>query len=206
MNGLIFYKYDIILTQIIKSQGYPVEEHNIQTSDGFILNVQRIPSDKTHTITAKDNPVVLVQHGLLSSSDCFVMELNNSLAFVLADAGFDVWLGNSRGNVYGRKHIRYNTSQEEFWAWSWDEHAKYDVPATVDYILAATNKTKLFYIGHSQGTVMGFAGFSTNKTLQEKIKLFIALSPIAKLNHIRGFLREIAKPVQRDLKVGCIDV
>lgn len=36
-------------------------------------------------------------------------------AYLLADRGFDVWLGNSRGNTYSRSHKYISTHSEQFW-------------------------------------------------------------------------------------------
>ena len=62
--------------------------------------------------------VVVLQHGLTGASDNFLINLSNgSLGFVLSDAGYDVWLPNSRGNIYSMTNKKYSPSQEEFWEW-----------------------------------------------------------------------------------------
>ena len=53
-----------------------------------------------------------------------------SLAFVLSEKGYDVWLGNNRGNKYSR----FNTDitplldKEVYFDYSFFELGKYDAP------------------------------------------------------------------------------
>jgi len=107
-----------------------------------------------------------------------------SLAFILADNGFDVWLGNSRGNNYCLSHTTLNPNDTAFWAFSWDEMAKYDLPAKLGFVLNTTGASNLTYVGHSEGTETAFAAFSTNTALAAKINLFVALAPVAFLGNI----------------------
>ena len=77
---------------------------------------------------------------------------------------------------------------------SFDEMAKYDLPATIDYIQTITGQDQLVYIGHSQGTLIAFAAFSTNPELEKKISLFIALAPIVTIGNIEvSYLKALAE-------------
>jgi len=164
----------ISTTNLIRSKGYLAEEHDVETKDGFILTMHRIISPTFKSKSQK--PAVFLQHGLLDASSTWVVNFPaQSLGFILADKGFDVWLGNVRGNTYALHHVKYNKDQEEFWNFSFDEMAICDIPAMVDYILNQTDQRQLFYIGHSQGTMIPFAKLSTDPEFNTKIKLFLAL-------------------------------
>ncbi|XP_069609612.1 lysosomal acid lipase/cholesteryl ester hydrolase-like isoform X2 [Ranitomeya imitator] len=160
------------VTELISYRGYPSEEYEVVTDDGYILSVHRIPHGTRHHSADSTNWITNFE--------------NNSLGFILADAGYDVWMGNSRGNTWSRKHKSLSPSDSKFWAFSYDEMAKKDLPAVVDFILKKTGRKQLYYIGHSQGTTMGFIAFSTIPQLAQKIKIFFALAPVATVQHPIG--------------------
>ena len=70
------------------------------------------------------------------------------MAFQLADAGYDVWLTNNRGNKYSMNHRYTDEKDDDYWKFSLQEMGLYDVPANIDFILKLTGQEKLSYMGH----------------------------------------------------------
>lgn len=145
---------------LIEADGYPVEEHFVDTPDGYILKVFRIPGSP-NSPPAYGKTVVFIQHGLLcSSADWVVLGKGKAIPYLLADAGkviyevvnvlkkfkaelaiistkvfhkffklsnfcinlgYDVWLGNARGNTNSRKHQYLSPDYKEFWDFSWHQ-------------------------------------------------------------------------------------
>ena len=59
---------------------------------------------------------------------------------MLASAGFDVWLGNSRGNMYSNKHIKLDAvkDKKQFYDFTFQEIGMFDLPAMIEKILDKT--------------------------------------------------------------------
>ena len=80
-----------------------------------------------------------------------------------------------------------------FFHYSFDEHIKYDLPAMLNYALEVSGQDQLSYVGHSQGTAMGFGGFSSMPELAVKATLFVALAPVANVTYVKGTFRILAE-------------
>ncbi|XP_053805020.1 lipase member M-like [Vidua chalybeata] len=185
----VFYNPEIFMniSQKIRFHGYPSEEHEVMTEDGYFLSLNRIPHGKGGAGLSGPRTPVLIVHGFcLDGGDWVDNFPDSSLAFILADAGYDVWIGNNRGNSWSRRHRSLSVASEQFWDFSFHEMAMYDLPAMVGYILMQTEQEQLFYIGHAQGSSLGFIAFSSLPHLAQKIKLFFALAPVYTFRHVRG--------------------
>ncbi|XP_066475150.1 lipase member M-like [Tiliqua scincoides] len=166
------------ISEIIDYWGYPSEEYEILTADGYFLQANRIPYGVHNPGKTGNRPVVLLVHGILAEGRFWIANLpNNSLAFFLADAGYDVWILNCRGTTWSRRHQYLSNKQDKFWDFSFHEIGIYDVPATINFILQKTKQDALYYVGHSQGSTAGLVAFSVMPQLAQKVKLFISFSP-----------------------------
>ncbi|XP_024371740.1 triacylglycerol lipase 1 [Physcomitrium patens] len=169
-------------SMVLDGTGYACREYTVETEDGFLLGLQRISPAIERSNVTKRLPVVL-QHGLLQGGDNWVLNFpGQSLGFILADEGFDVWIANGRGTRWSHGHRRYSKHDRRYWDWTWDELAQYDLPALFEFIMTATG-SKVFYVGHSQGTITGLASF-THQAVTDMLAAAALLSPISYLDHI----------------------
>lgn len=138
--------------------------------------------DEEGRTNLRNKPIAYLQHGLIDSSDSFITHYKEKAqGFILAEAGYDVWLGNSRGNKYSRQHMWLDLNELEYWEHSFPEMAKYDMPAFFDYIRNHTQigpSEKFTYIGHSQGTTQMFYKMATEpEFVKANVNLFIGMGP-----------------------------
>ncbi|XP_031392329.1 triacylglycerol lipase 2-like [Punica granatum] len=180
---------DGICKSMAEPHNYVCEEHTVRTGDGYILGLQRIPVGQSGG-TSRDRPPVLLQHGILADGTTWILlPPGKSLAFLLADNGFDVWIANSRGTA-SSGHVSLSPSDAAFWDWSWDKLASFDLPAAFAYVHQQT-KQRVHYVGYSQGSLIALAALS-KKHLLSMLRSAALLSPISYMGHISSPLVRVA--------------
>ncbi len=124
------------------------EIHRICTADGARLACRRHEQ--------RGAPPVLLIHGLAVNVDVWDAPpvdatgySYRSLASLLRDAGYDVWLLNLRGHGAPHLHSEPPVGQRD---WCVDHFLLYDVPAAVEYVIHATGRFPVV-IGNSMGAM-----------------------------------------------------
>lgn len=181
-------KSDDVL-QLVAKAGYEGQAHRVETQDGYLLKVHRI----LPKISGVSKYPVFLMHGLIAASSDYVMTGPKlALAYYLADNGYDVWMGNARGNKHSENHKTLSKRSREFWDFSWHEIGFYDVPAMIDLALEMTGSPKIFFVGHSQGTTSFLVFASSHPEYNEKIVQAHLLAPA-------GFMKNIPHPLMPTL-------
>jgi len=117
-----------------------------RTEDGWQLRLRHYPSSGP--------PVVLV-HGMGANHYNWDFREEVSLAAYLQARGWDVWVPELRGDegtVSPSNQARRN--------YSFDDHARLDLPAAVDAVLAETGSEKVYWVGHSMGGMLLYTSLS----------------------------------------------
>ncbi|KAL6497601.1 hypothetical protein OROHE_027230 [Orobanche hederae] len=179
-----------VCSAAVTIHGYKCEEFEVTTDDGYILSVQRIPEGRTGGGGPNRQPVLL-QHGVLVDGMTWLLNSpEQSLAMILADNGFDVWISNNRGTRFSRRHLNLDPANSEYWNWTWDDLVIHDLPSVVELVFEQTGR-KTHYIGHSMGTLIALASFSEGKQVN-KVRSAVLLSPVAYLSHMTTALGDVA--------------
>ncbi|KAJ6651144.1 hypothetical protein lerEdw1_000764 [Lerista edwardsae] len=187
------------VSDMIRYRGYPSKEYEVLTDDGYYLTLNRIPCGRKKLAVKGPKPAVLLQHGIFGEASYWVENMaNNSLGFILADAGYDVWLGNNRGTSWSQRHLHFSKDQEKFWDFSFHEMAMNDLPAMINFILKKTRQKQLYYVGYSQGSTIGFIAFSSMPELSQKIKMFFALAPVTSIKYARGPVMKLLRSLSEN--------
>jgi pimeloyl-ACP methyl ester carboxylesterase len=100
-----------------------------------------------------------------------------SLAAYLQDLGYDVWIPELRGDpgaVAPNRKAR---------AYTFDDHATYDIPAVVDTVLAASDADQLLWVGHSMGGMLLYTALETES---DKIAAGVVLGSPAVITEMTG--------------------
>eukprot|EP00455_Lapot_gusevi_P032065 TRINITY_DN3493_c0_g1_i2.p1 TRINITY_DN3493_c0_g1~~TRINITY_DN3493_c0_g1_i2.p1 ORF type:complete len:443 (+),score=89.12 TRINITY_DN3493_c0_g1_i2:85-1413(+) len=162
--------------EIVQDKGYGCELHYITTSDGFILQAERISSSRA--APAPSRPAVVMVPGVLCTTIMFVLGYEANLPYFLADSGLDVWMVNQRNrpDPPPKRHVSVDWDSAGAWNWTFEDIGTRDVPAMITYVLAVTNLPKISaYIGYSQGGVVGWVTYSMDPVIANLTDVFISL-------------------------------
>ncbi|KAH8167277.1 hypothetical protein CIB48_g969 [Xylaria polymorpha] len=185
--------------------GLDVEEFEVQTEDGFVIDLWHVydpreytrldKADRSHLgpdpftggskkrlkdPTQKRKFPVLLMHGLLQSAGAYCVNDDDSLAFYLCKSGYDVWLGNNRCG-FKPKHVLLDYSDPRMWCWNIRQMGIFDLSALTSRVLRETGFEKIGLVAHSQGTTQTFVALAKEQRpeLGEKLTVFCALAPAA---------------------------
>lgn len=107
----------IDFVQTCNENGYASESYTVVTEDGYVSQLYRIPGKAGETGAQK--PAVLMMHGMECDMNFWMSNHpENVPPFILADQGYDVWLGNNRGSRFSKYHTTLDPSELEYWEFS----------------------------------------------------------------------------------------
>ncbi len=144
--------------------------HPIDTQDGLTISVQRFKVEKS-------KEVVLLLHGLTTSTDMFIMPEHQNLVNYLHGQGYsDVWSLDWRGS--GR--FTYNLTPHRY---TIDDIAKNDIPRAIEYLREQCGAdVKIHVICHCVGSLAFMASLAAGHVtgIQSVISNSVSLTPMTR--------------------------
>ena len=123
----------------------------------------------------------------------------------MSDKGYDVWLGNARGNRHSSIHTSYYPESKKYWSFSWNEIGYYDLPAMFNYMLMTTARPAAYFIGHSQGSTALLVMLTTRPEYNDKvIKAHLMATPAHMYNVTRTVAALLDTDITWDISKGVV--
>lgn len=186
-------------TMAMSGDNYGWSSYQTVTQDGYHLTMFRITSDANGTPINDTRGPILLTPGMYSShEDYFVKtdEFMPSTPIQLANMGYDVWLGVTRGREYSNGHdILDRSIDDSYWGYSFEEIGLFDIPAMVDTVLAERPRScsRVAVVGHSSAANATLVT-ALGEGMSDKVSRIVNLAPCINVN-IDNFwidLRDIA--------------
>jgi len=160
--------------------GRATEVLRARTADGWTLALAR---RRPGAGVPRREPPVLMVHGLAMNRNAFDFgAAPYSLAAVLAEAGLDCFALDLRG--HGDSRPDPGAPRD----WSLDDYLSLDVPAALEAVRAATGSSRVLWVGHSQGALLGLAAAAL---MPGRITGVVALAPPFRLDRALPLLRTL---------------
>ena len=110
------------------------------TDDGYIQTVFRVTGDPGgNDLNVADQGPVIFRHGFSQDSNAWFAVVDQTrppTPISMYMRGYDVYLAQSRGSDGSRSHETLDPANEDFWAWTAETLAKYEVPALLEAVQA----------------------------------------------------------------------
>ena len=186
-SSLFLFVHNEDYKSFIASLDLNLEEVQVITDDRYVNTIWVLTSKDESN---RNGESVILQHGLIDGGFTWLILGENSLAKILCDEGYVVYLPYIRGTQFSRSHLDYDSSlNSKYWDFSFEQMAEYDLPAIINLVKKRDNLEKVNYIGHSQGTLIYFLAYMNNPEYIEKnVKKFVALGTVPNVNNAPHFL------------------
>eukprot|EP00768_Dysnectes_brevis_P005277 gnl/Dysnectes_brevis/377_a419_4777.p1 GENE.gnl/Dysnectes_brevis/377_a419_4777~~gnl/Dysnectes_brevis/377_a419_4777.p1 ORF type:complete len:439 (+),score=115.29 gnl/Dysnectes_brevis/377_a419_4777:55-1371(+) len=160
LPGLEPFKYTP--QQYVEMQGFQLLEFSIVTEDDYILTLWRLVEIGEPTFNLSSRPPLLLVHGILENGMTWIYNnRSTSPGYQFHDEGFDVWIINCRGTTFSQHHQYLDYHEDEYWNYSFDEIAHFDIPCALDALLEHSEWDQAQIVAFSQGSSATIAALSS---------------------------------------------
>lgn len=231
--------------EIITKAGFKFENYYSLSDDGYLTQIVRIINPLADRSRLKQPPVMMFHGGNIDVT-CWIWasiiqhhpepwprtdnaesisSSNRSLAFVLANHGYDVFLVSTRGVDQSRGHTKFGFTKAEgklleetgefsdiveydlrtaspasnaYWNYTYENLVQFEVPRQMDRVMEITGASKVSMIVLSLSTQWSMALFSSNPEYSAKVHQYVQMAPLLNnigANTVIDTLHQICKTV-----------